>query len=306
MPWLILSLAAISLAAGLAISCADIGSSCEFDSDCSGGNLCIQQTCYAACTSPEDCEVPYDICQPYARQNSGGEETVKVCVDENFEVGNNDTGGNCEETGDCCQTDAECAALPDFGPNAVCGADNRCITPVARPHQGVLIRDRTVVDTGAEPADGGLGADIAAIFVRPIGAEAPAGYGVSLDYAPIHDADGPVDAHDGSAPVLDAQGECVDASFEQAALPLGGEGGYALFGFEDSDGQRLRLNNGWEVVVIEWGANCGTAAEEDRYDVFLCTAQTEGAPLDPDADCEVLLNPEPASGFRALSLGTGG
>ncbi|QDG53399.1 hypothetical protein FIV42_22430 [Persicimonas caeni] len=286
----------------MAASCAGLGASCQFDSDCTGGNLCIQQTCYAACTAAEDCEPPYDICQPYARQNSGGDETVKICVGEDFEVENNDAGNNCEQSGDCCQTDAECAALPDFGPNAVCGADNRCITPVAHPEQGILIRDRTTVDTGEQPADGGLGADIAAVFVRPAATEEATGFGVLLDYSPVNGADGPADAHVGAAPLLDAQGQCVSGGFDETALPLGGEGGYALFGFDNADGDRLRLNNGWEAVVIEWGANCGAEAAADSYDVFFCTAQSEGAAIDPVTDCSKQLNPQPASGFAAISL----
>lgn len=302
--WLILSLVAVSVTSGVAVSCAGIGSNCQFDSDCSGGNLCIRQTCYAACTSSEDCSPPYVTCQAYARQNTNGDETVKICVDADFEVGNNGIGEDCEQTGDCCQTDEECAALPDFGSDAVCGADNRCITPVARPKQGILIRDRTPVDTRVEPADGGLGADIAAVFVRPVGTEEPAGFGVALEYAPVNGADGALASHDGTAPTLSANGECVARSFNETALPLGGEGGYVLFGFENTDGRRLLLNNEWEVVVIEWGANCAAEASADAYDVFMCTAETDAIDLDEGTDCDTRLNTDPSTGFGVWSLDT--
>ncbi len=303
---ILLGLAAtLGLVVSFASSCGGLGSSCQFDSDCTGGNLCIQQTCYAACTAAEDCADPhYATCKAYSRQSTSGDETVKICVGEDFDAGNNDTGGDCEETGDCCTTDAECVDVMGDD-KAVCGADNRCIIPVPQPRHAVLIRDRTAVDTSQDPADGGRGADIAAVFVRPADSRDATGFGTAIDYSPVNEASGPHDALDGSAPTLDATGRCVAQSFEETALPLGGDGGYLLVGFENADGQPLRLNNGLELVVIEWGANCGAAGDADTYDVFFCTSESENTPVDPDADCTRQLNAEPSSGYEVLSLSSG-
>ena len=302
-------LTALSLAALVTVSCAGLGATCQFDSDCSGGNLCVQQTCYAACTAAADCETPYDICQPYTREDTNGGETVKICVTEDFDPANNDAGADCEGSGDCCTSDEEC--VEHFGDdNAVCGIDKRCIIPVSEPDHAVLIRDRSDVDASAEPEDGGLGSDVAAVFVRPAAGGEPLGYGVALDYAPVNDAGGPDSALDGSAPALGAAGQCVAASFEETALSLGGAGGYVLVGFEDADGQRLQLNNSMEVVVIEWGANCGASDEVDAFDVFFCSSQQAassdagGAQIDPGADCTQQLNAEPVSGYQTIAVQT--
>lgn len=311
-----LVLALSSLVAIAAAACGSIGATCEFDSDCSGGSLCIEQTCYVACSDEQDCEPPYDICQAHTRQVSGVEETVKACVGENFGEQNGGTN-QCEDSGDCCTDDAECIA--QFGDDAaVCGIDNRCIIPVAPPAHGVLIRDRSVVDTSQEPQDGGFGADIAAIFVRHAGSQDPVGFGVTLDYAPANAAGSNADIFDGSAPSLDEGGQCVTGAFEESTVSLGGTGGTLLVAFEDADGRRLELNSSWEVVVIEWGANCGQSENVDTFDVYFCSREPSEASkepseasdasggIDPNAHCERQLNVDEVSGFQVLNIGTGG
>jgi hypothetical protein len=301
--------AALSLAAIAAASCAGIGDACEFDSDCGGGNLCIERTCYAACSDEQDCEPPYEVCQAHTREVSEVEETVKACVGEDFGETNNDNN-DCEGSGDCCTEDAQC--VEQFGDSdAVCGIDSRCIIPVAPPAQGVLIRDRSVVDTSVEPSDGGLGADIAAIYLRAAGSEEPIGFGVTLDYAPVNSARGNAEIFDATAPVLDESGQCVAGAFAESTVSLGGEGGHLLVGFEGADGQRLQLNAGWEIVVIEWGANCGQDVDADVYDVFFCSSDrpesSDGSDdIDPDAHCERQLNTATVSGYQVLSSSTGG
>jgi hypothetical protein len=305
----VLWLAALSWVAIAAASCAGIGDACQFDSDCNGGNLCIDDTCYASCSDERDCEPPYEFCQAHTRQASEVDETVKACVDEDFGQQNN-TPENCEDSGDCCSDDAECVA--HFGDDAaVCGSDGRCIIPVARPAHGVLIRDRSAVDPIQDPADGGLGADIAALYVRASGSDEPLGVGVTADYAPANSAGESADIFDGSAPSLDADGQCVAGIFDESTASLGGEGGYLLVTFEDADGQRLQLNRSWELVVIEWGANCGQPDDTDVFDVYFCSAQRPDSPdmpvsIDPRTHCERQLNTNRAAGHHVSSLDTDG
>jgi hypothetical protein len=304
-----LVLAMVSLSAIAAASCAGIGESCEFDSDCSGGNLCIEKTCYSACSDQQDCQPPYEMCQAHTRQTSAGEETVKACVSEDF-GGQNNGNNNCADTGDCCTDDAQC--VEHFqDDDAVCGIDGRCIIPVSPPAQAVLIRDRSQIDTAEDPPDGGLGADIAAVYVRASGSDEPVGFGVALEYAPANSARGDSAIFDGTAPSLDDSGQCVDTAFQESTASLGGQGGYLLVAFEDTDGTRFQLNTSLEIVVVEWGANCGQSEGADVYDVYFCSMEplsssNESAGIDPDAHCERQLNTQAASGYQVLGIGNGG
>ena len=283
-----------------ASSCAGVGDDCQFDSDCGGANLCIEQTCHSSCTDVEDCEVPYDMCEPYTRERPDGEETVRVCVTDPFESPNNSPDGGACSGADCCQSDADCVQAFD-NERARCGIDQRCYIPVAH---GVLLSDRTEVDTAKDPEDGGLGADIAAVFVRSSAAGEPVGYGSTLDYSPANGVQGPASTFAGSAPQLDASGECVAGTFEDSAVALGGQGGHLLIEFVDADGKPLQLNDSWQVVVVEWGENCGSTADsQDIYDVSFCSGGARSGDIDPSSDCSRLLNEEgPVSGFQALTV----
>ncbi len=290
----------------LLAACGSIGQACQFDADCSGGSLCIAQTCYATCTDKHDCQPPYDRCLAQTRASGKGQETVKVCVPQDFNNSTNNNPSTCVAP-DCCETDDACVQA--FGDSrAVCGMDKRCIIPVPPVDSAVLIRDRTQVDTATQPADGGLGADIAAIYVRTADSDQPLGWAKMLDYSPVNDAQGPASTFDGTAKTLTADGQCVDATFADSAVPLGGDGGGLLVSFEDANGRRLQLNADWQLVVIEWGANCAAAGEADTYDIYYCESAHEGSGgIDPATDCTRQLNANgPVSGYQAVSIGAGG
>lgn len=296
-----MSLAAAALV--LAACGAEVGDTCEFDSDCRGGTLCLEQTCYATCSDDNDCEAPYGDCHTHRRRTAAGEETIRACVEPGFDSPVDNGEYDCQSTGDCCASDAECVEqLGDA--DAVCGVDRRCVIPVAAPSYAVLLRDRTPVDATEPPADGGLGADIAAAFVRDRSGE-PVGYAQTLQYSPANGADGPVAVFDGSAPALNADGDCVDGRFEDVAVPLGGQDGYLLVAFYDLAERRLALNDGWELVVIEWGESCDASAA-DVYQPFLCVAEADGsgdAPaIDMDRDCAQALTDRPVSGYHITGL----
>jgi hypothetical protein len=283
---------------------ADVGDACEFDSDCRGGTLCIEQTCYATCSDDSDCEAPYDDCHSHRRRTAAGEETIRACVEPDFDAPDDNGSPDCDSTGDCCDADAEC--VEQFGDDAaVCGVDGRCMIPVAAPSYAVLIRDHTQVDTAELPEDGGLGADIAAAMVLDRSGE-PVGYAQTLQYSPANDADGPASALDGTAPALDADGRCVDGSFEDVAAPLGGQGGHLLVAFYDLAGRRIALNEGWQLVVIEWGDNCG-ASGDDEYRPYLCVAEADASSdeepaIDIARDCTQPLTDGPVSGYQITGL----
>ncbi|MFP4599470.1 MAG: hypothetical protein ACLFVJ_14520 [Persicimonas sp.] len=300
------SLFAAIAACALLAACSSVGETCQFDSDCSGGNLCVQGTCYAPCSTGEDCESPYDNCHAHSRPASDGQQTVRVCVTDEFEE-QQQANEDCESVGDCCESDAECAEA--FDDDAyVCGLDDRCILPVVTSH-AVLIRD---ISDPNEPADDdGPGADIAAAFVSRSGAADPVGYASWLEYSPADGAEAPESvleaAFDGTAPDLRADNECVDAAFADHAVPLG-RGGELLLGFDDEDGAPLRLNTNWRLVVIEWGENCGVTEARERFEVWLCeaehTASTEASDhmIDAHTDCNRRLTPDGAAGYAIIPL----
>lgn len=119
----------VALLWGLGAACGAVGDACVFDSDCSGGNLCVRETCYATCTSPTDCDAPYDQCLAFTRRDAMRQETIRICVDERFERDNPAPSTQCKDSGDCCSSQAECAQLFDDA-RAVCAADNRCVIPL--------------------------------------------------------------------------------------------------------------------------------------------------------------------------------
>lgn len=110
--------------------CADVGDACLFDSDCSGGSLCVRDMCRAACSLEEDCAAPENRCLLVTKERSAEKETVKVCVDDSFDSELNGAQDNCEATGDCCSAHEECVELFD-DPRARCAPDARCLIPLS-------------------------------------------------------------------------------------------------------------------------------------------------------------------------------
>lgn len=113
-----------------ASGCGAVGDACLFDSDCSGGSLCVRDMCRATCSSEDDCSAPEHRCLAVTRERSAEEETVKICVDERFDADPNGSPRDCKASGDCCTQDAQCVELFE-DERARCGHDARCLIPLS-------------------------------------------------------------------------------------------------------------------------------------------------------------------------------
>lgn len=250
------------------------GAPCSGDSDCADQAICADGFCAATCSSDSDCQDPERTCQPYVRSGSG--ETENVClVDDPSDVGVDETGP------DGCSTDQACRDRLD-DQQAVCGIGGTCIIRPDRQF-AVLLVDTT--DVMPLPPDGAPGADIAAAFLTPPDGthESADAWGNTLLYEPIGDIT--QDSHlDGSALSFSEDDQCVNGPFDSTTTPLGGRGGRLLLRFVDTDGDRVAMESGHEIHIVEWGPNCGTAvAEGDQFEAYLCSTRTDS--LDPDEDC---------------------
>lgn len=249
------------------------------DEECTGDEICFHGLCMLSCASDEDCAP--GVCRSELRAEQ--DDVVDVCVD-------------AEPTNDVtmeCRFDTDCdASFP--GVDARCGIDGTCFIPAF----SLLIRDTTVVDTSVEPLDGGLGADIAAIYIEDPQTHEPIAWADTLTLEPANDVTA-INPPDGRRVSLDAMGQCSAAPFETAAAPLGGEGGTLLVRFlEGVTGDTVSTPpSTWNVVVVEWGENCpgGELGEPDSYSVFACAA-TSHKSTDPDRDCGELLATAPTGG----------
>lgn len=280
-------LVATSVAAALLSSCgASSASTCSTDDDCTGDRLCISDRCRRECSGDDDCTRPGFSCQ--GEPHDDGDEVVDVCLSE--DAGSDDLPPTCDNASQCQDR------LDD--PRAECGIGGRCIIP---PRHSILVEDLTSVDPESPGPDGGLGADIAAV-VAAEGPSAASGvaWGDTLLFEPANPDRIESDSHlDGSKPTLTDSGECVTGDFESATTQLGGEGGELLVGLRDENGDHARVPDDGEVVVIEWGANCGVETDQqDRYRVSLCVHSNQSP--DPDEQCDRQLGT--GSGFSTFSI----
>ncbi len=280
---LLAALFVASLVVGsLVVSCSEAGMSCDFDSNCGGGELCVEGMCANPCTSDQQCG-ENDSCQVFTRENEA--DQVHVCMYSPKEVGNNANSSQCLD-------DAECREMLG-SPDAICGLNYRCVvfpSMDASPGMGmfdsVLIRDHTpreLVEEQNHP-----GAVVSTIFVRDEGGSI-VGYGDTLSFKSGMVNSDQTDGHlDGQPVQLDESGQCV-AGDNSSMSSLGGEGGYYLVSFVDYRGSRIVLGEGWKIVVIAWSAQCGNEMnfppESGEYDVSLCVSPS--ATVDNfETDCQ--------------------
>lgn len=114
---------------GLFSACGAVGDTCLFDSDCSGGNLCVREICLATCSVDSDCSPPYGECLAFNRESKESSELIKICADEQFAASVRDIDDTqCREEVDCCTSHRQCAELFE-DESARCGADERCFIP---------------------------------------------------------------------------------------------------------------------------------------------------------------------------------
>lgn len=263
------------------------GARCSTDDDCTGGRLCVRDRCRRECAGDDDCTRPGFTCR--GTPHEGGDEVVDVCLSE--DAGSDELPPECDDA-------AECRNRLD-NPRAECGIGGRCIIP---PRHSILIEDLTSVEPESPGVDGGLGADIAAIAAAEgSSASSAIAWGDTLRYTPAHPDRVEGESHlDGSAPTLTESGECVEGDFDSSTTRLGGRGGALLVEFRNEEGDLLRLPEGGEVVVIEWGENCGVEAErQDEYRVSLCVHSNDNP--DIEEACERRLGT--GSGFSTFSVG---
>lgn len=279
------TLAAILFAAflGSASTCADIseppsspgGVDCVVDAECTDEEACFDGFCTTTCVTDEDCSG--GICRAELRADQN--DVVDVCVDDGL---NNTSEMECAE-------DSECVERFDGDARARCGIDGTCFLP--QVETALLIRDTTAVDPQSQPLDGGLGADIAAIYLVDAQTNEPVAWADTLRVMPANDV-AAQNVPDGSGRALSDDGMCVDAPFETAATPLGGDGGYLLVRFlEGQTGDLVSTSpESWNVVIVEWGENCpdGDVGDQDTFEVFGCESRSHKT-LDVETDCQNIL-----------------
>jgi hypothetical protein len=298
-PGRVLALAMLSAAFLLlsgASDCSGFGGFCDFDSDCNEGRLCVEGECRDPCTSEQDC-FGSDSCDVVARQAQ--DDTVQVCIPP--EPDNDEDAGpdaECQMIENCCTTNNECQeALGDS--EAVCGFDGRCVIPVEK--HAVRLRGQT--EQGAEIDDGHFGADIGAVFVRDAQSGQPLAFGRFIDGQFAEQPSvAPGDVLDGTQPELDATERCIAGEAGVDTFALGGMDGQALVSFYDVDGQRVRLDESMELVVVEWGANCyDETVDTEGFSVDFCRAF--GSSVEMSEDCRrSLTGQEPVSGYVVIPL----
>ena len=283
----IIKFVVIAILAGFstASSCADfdpVESNCVVDEECQGADdLCFQGVCTRSCVTDEDCVS--GVCRSEARAESS--DVVDVCVDDS--TVNNIITMECRFDPDCE------AAYP--GRDARCGIDGVCFLPAF----SLLIRDTS--DPGSI-ADGGRGADIAAVYLADPSTGAPIAWADTLLLEQVNGSDTRMPP-DGTSVMLNAEGTCTEAAYEEATTPLGGDGGFVLVRFlETGTGETTASPpSSWNVVVVEWGENCpgGELGEPDSFNVFACAAASHRA-TEPDRDCGELLARAPTGGYVSI------
>lgn len=269
-----------------ASTCADINTeppeaNCVVDAECKGAQaICFQGACAPTCVIDDDCDDA--VCRSEVR--AAQDDVVDVCV---AEIDANNMGGDCRFDRDCD------AASP--GSEARCGIDGTCFIPAF----SLLIRDTTI---GDDAADGGPGADIAAIYLQDPVTGAPVAWADTITYQPAVQLSGDF-VPNGERVALNDERTCTVATYADVATPLGGEGGVLLVRFlEGVTGDTVSTPpSSWNVVVVEWGDNCpgGELGEPDSYDVYACAAPTHKA-TDPGRDCGELLARAPNGGRLAI------
>jgi hypothetical protein len=257
--------------------------SCVVDGECLPEEVCFRGACELNCVVDDDCGAG-EVCRAELRADM--DDVVDVCV-----IDDSQNGGTME-----CTSDEECRETN--GPLAECGIDGVCFVPELE--HALLIRDTTTEPTDE---DGGLGADIAAVYLQDENG-VPVAWAETLDLVPANDV-APTNAPAGKSVPLSLDGMCVEGDFDTAATPLGGEDGFLLVRFLEVTTERIVTTqpDTWNVVVVEWGDNCGATGEQDTYEVLGCAAPSHKA-LDPDTHCGPMpLHDEPASGRLVLDAG---
>ena len=281
--------AILALAAGcLGATCVAPGSQnepCVVDQECGDDFVCYQGACTSTCAFDSDCRAG-SICRSEAR--TARDDVVEVCVTE-------DDNDIIDTT---CRNDDQCESqFPDRF--ARCGVDGRCLLPAF----SLLIRDTTVAATQS-PADGGVGADVAAIYLTDSDSDTPVAWADTI-VAATAEALPPLDPLPfGDAIALNDDNTCVNGSFDESVLSLGGDGGYVLVRFlETGTGNVVNTPpSTWNIVVIEWGDNCGADADSppDSLALYGCTSTSHDS-TSLDVDCGELLAEAPDGGLVAVS-----
>lgn len=264
------------------LGCGGVANSCQFDADCSSNEACVQNTCRQICAQNEDCasapmgafEGPFS-CSPFTRE--GEEVAINVCIPQDQDA--TDMGNptqSCTTNEDCVQALGSAAAT--------CSLIKTCILPPVE--YGAQVR-----------ALSEAGAQLLAIYVEDERAQVQ-GWAVSLEYEPV--GAGSAASFDGSARALEA--ECVASPQQAQGVMLGGEGGSVRVYFVDEKRERITLESGWRVRVIERGQNCSVDEVSDEYEVRLCVSRA-GEMLESSAQCErVLASPVSGAASALITL----
>ena len=242
---------------------------CVVDAECGPDLFCYSGHCTSGCVSDAECGAG-EICRAELRMDQ--DDVVDVCVPDMTAQPNNSTG---------CDLDACIASLGNS--RARCGADGFCYVPELV--FGLLVLDATDVSDPASSSDATPGADIAAVYLADSESGAPVAWADTVELAPAG-AVAPRNAPGGEPVALTEDGTCVAAAYEEATVALGGSGGHLLVRFLE-EGTRAPVTTPpeeWNVVVVEWGDNCGVSGDTDVYEIWACEAASFES-MDAGRDC---------------------
>lgn len=263
---LLVALASASTCADMEVPVED---RCVVDEECGGDMFCYSGRCTSGCVSDEDCGTG-ELCRAELRMEQ--DDVVDVCVPVTS-TGTNNGGG--------CDVEACVASLENS--RARCGVDGFCYVPELV--FGLLVLDATDISDPATSIDATPGADIAAIYLEDPESGAPVAWADTVALAPAGSVE-PRNAPAGEPVGLTEDAMCVVAPYEEATTALGGSGGYLLVRFLE-EGTRAPVTTPpeeWNIVVVEWGDNCGAAGDPDAYEIWACEAASFEA-MDAGRDC---------------------
>jgi hypothetical protein len=236
---------------GLFVACGPSDDGCTFDADCADTEACEAGVCVPTCETDEDCAAG-EVCEE-------GQNTDKmVCKADTSTNGGTNGQPNGDTNGDT---------------NGMMGPDYY-LAQIVDTSSG---DDSCMVD---DP-----GSDIMAIGLEdgtgtPLGWARPAWDEIVFEGNMFTGTD----QLDGNAPDLQAD-QCVD-DFNSDTVTALGCGGWMIVEFLDDTGTRIPLENGQEIRVYEYGAQCSTGSTTDTYSVSICE-DTMGAGGGDDSSCTI-------------------
>lgn len=279
---------------GLLIACGpESGAACEFDTECSDGELCFDGFCAHECTSTAaDC-IDDEVC------TSRAPATGSVCVVPGGTVVNNDNNDNNDQQ---CTTNEECQV---GNPDGYCD-DGVCKTMgTAKEYVTIEVRDATTASnrctdtTKDEPSPG-----TKLSYVQLLKQDGTSlGFGQQVGYD-VFNSD---NAFNEVSSVLDGNpvnltNDCAESFTYENGVALSC-GGFVMVQFKDSNGATIKLTNDQQILVGVYGQTCNELFDkngEDFYNVYLC--DTFSTTNDDNSSCTTKLTSSAQNGITTVNV----